>query len=115
MNGAPPDLCVIHITCPDRVHAERCAEALISGEAGNRCAACVTILPEAWSCYEWDGAIHRTRECIVMVKTTRARSEACIAQLVGLHPDEVPGFFVLPVIGGHPPFLAWVAGQVGAD
>jgi len=38
-------------------------------------------------------------------------SDVVIDELKAIHPYEVPEIIVLPVTGGHIPYLAWVYGE----
>jgi periplasmic divalent cation tolerance protein len=73
--------------------------------------ACVNIVPAVRSIYRWQGAICDEPEVLAIVKTTDERVAALQARLVELHPYEVPEALVVPTIGGHAPYLAWVAGE----
>ncbi len=79
----------------------------------------MSLLPGVRSIYRWQkgaeqGAIcDEPREVLTpIIKTTDERVAALQARLVELHPYEVPEALVLPTIGGHAPYLAWVAAQV---
>jgi periplasmic divalent cation tolerance protein len=95
---------VVWTTAPNREAASRLAECLIA----ERLAACVSQLPGVLSRYRWRGAIEEAAEVLVIVKTRAALEEALVRRLVELHPYEVPEVLVLPVIGGHPPYLDWI-------
>jgi periplasmic divalent cation tolerance protein len=89
--------------------AERVARALVE----RRLAACVNVVPAVVSVYRWKGKVERDEERLLVVKTRAERVEALREALVALHPYELPELVVLPVAGGHPPYLAWIAESVG--
>jgi periplasmic divalent cation tolerance protein len=93
--GAPPD-------------AERIARALVE----ERLAACVNVVPGVVSVYRWKGAVERENELMLVIKTMAAQLDALKARLVELHPYELPEVVVIPIGGGHAPYLAWLAEQV---
>ncbi|HET9990429.1 MAG TPA: divalent-cation tolerance protein CutA, partial [Kofleriaceae bacterium] len=64
------------------------------------------------SIYRWQGAVHDDAEVLAIVKTTTERADALRDRLIALHPYDVPEAIVLPVIGGHAAYLAWVTGEV---
>lgn len=99
---------VVLSTVPDDERGATLARALVDEEL----AACVNLVPGVRSIYRWDGAVADDREQLAVIKTRRDRVEALIARLVALHPYEVPEAVVVPVDGGHPPYLAWVRGAV---
>lgn len=99
---------VVLSTVPDDERGAALARTLVEEEL----AACVNLVPGVRSIYRWDGAVTDDREQLAVVKTRRDRVDALVARLVALHPYEVPEAVVVPVEGGHPPYLAWVLGAV---
>ena len=75
-------------------------------------AACVTILPGVQSVYTWDGAVDRSREQQLVIKTSRDCVDALWAALKARHPYDVPEFIVIPVVGGNDDYLRWVGESV---
>ena len=43
--------------------------------------------------------------------TRRALVAAIVARVDELHPYEVPCVIALPLVGGHPGYLAWIAAE----
>jgi len=101
------DAVLVLTTVPTPETGEQIARALI--EAGM--AACVNVLPPMVSIYRWRGDLQRDTECQVIIKTVRARVDAVHARVGALHPYDLPEFLVLPVEGGDPAYLAWIAAQ----
>lgn len=93
--GAPPE-------------ARQIARTLVE----ERLAACVNIVPAVTSIYRWKGTVEEEPELILVIKTRAERVDALKARLVELHPYELPEFVVIPIGGGHPPYLDWLAEQV---
>lgn len=73
-------------------------------------AACVNIVPTVRSIYRWEGKVTDDSETLALIKTTAERYDALAARLIGLHPYEVPELIAFTIEGGHPPYLAWLAG-----
>ena len=96
-----------YCACPDTKTAERIARVLVE----ERLAACVNVLPGVSSIYRWNGAVARTEEVLLIVKTMRERLEALTERLRGLHPYELPELVAVEVVGGLPGYLSWVAEQ----
>jgi periplasmic divalent cation tolerance protein len=69
-------------------------------------------VPAVRSIYRWQGAISDDAEVLAIIKTTAERHGALAAKIAELHPYEVPEIIALPLAGGHPPYLAWLAAQV---
>jgi periplasmic divalent cation tolerance protein len=104
----PIDVRTILLTAPDVDTAERLGRALVE----ERLAACANVVPGVVSIFRWRGEVQREAEALVIVKTTAARVEAVRARVVALHPYDVPEVLVLPVLGGHEPYLQWVRAEV---
>jgi periplasmic divalent cation tolerance protein len=99
---------VVLSTFPDAETAARVARTLVD----ERLAACVNLLPAVRSIYRWQGAISDDAESLAIIKTTADRYAALAARITALHPYQVPEIVALPLADGHPPYLAWLAGQV---
>ena len=95
---------MILCTCPDREKAEEIAENLVEAKL----AACVNILPGITSVYRWQGAIEKDSEALLLIKTAAERVADLQKTLVELHPYDVPEIIILPVEGGHLPYIEWV-------
>lgn len=106
---SPTDVVVVLSTLPDQDKAAEIARVLVDEQL----AACVNIVPQIRSIYRWQGAIHDGSEALAIIKTTRDQYDAVARRVLQLHPYELPELIVLPLIAGHPPYLAWVAGSVG--
>lgn len=92
--GAPPD-------------AQRIARALVE----ERLAACVNVVPGVVSVYRWKGVVEKEDELLLVIKTIGERVEQLKARLLQLHPYELPEVVVIPIGGGHAPYLEWIAEQ----
>ena len=100
---------VLLSTVATRDDAERIAQALVE----RRLAACVNVVPGVVSVYRWKGKVEKEGELLLVIKTRGERLEDLkSALLAGLHPYEVPELVVLPVAGGHAPYLDWIAENV---
>lgn len=79
-------------TAPDLKSASRIARVLIA----KRAAACVTVLPDARSRYRWKGKTENTRECVLLIKTSRERLKTLAKALAAVHPYETPEILAFP-------------------
>lgn len=101
-------VCFIYSTHPTLEQARTSADALLD----DGLAACCNILPAAESHYMWEGKREQTSEIVMFSKTTLALAEATMERLKTLHPYACPAILKLPINGGNPAFLAWVAETV---
>jgi periplasmic divalent cation tolerance protein len=99
---------VILSAYPGRAAAERAARELVAA----RVVACATVAYGAKAFYRWNGKDRAGPSTLLWGKTTRAKAAAAVRAIREGHPDEVPEILVLPVIAGHAPYLAWMAGEV---
>ena len=92
-------------TCPDTETARSIGERLVA----DRLAACASLVPGLTSIYRWEGEIHQDPEVLLLIKTSAARLDALTETLRRLHPYRVPEIIALPVVGGLPDYLSWIA------
>jgi periplasmic divalent cation tolerance protein len=101
------DAVLVLTTVPSAELGEQIGRALV--EAG--LAACVNVLPPMVSVYRWKGAVQRDVECQLVIKTVRARVDDVHNYVSDHHSYDLPEFLVVPVGGGDPAYLAWVAAE----
>lgn len=92
---------------PDHADAVAMAKQLIEA----RLAACVNILGTCTSIYHWQGKIESTEETPLLIKTTEDAYPILEKTIRELHPYELPEIVHVPVTGGLPAYLQWVAAQ----
>lgn len=88
--------------------APRLARAIVEA----RLAACCNLVPQVESIYWWDGAIQQEAEVLLVFKTTLEAAPELQRRLAEIHPYDTPEILQLPLTGGHPPYLEWVAREV---
>lgn len=91
-------------TLPDRETAAAIASTLVE----QRLAACVSLLPQITSFYEWQGRLEQAQEILLLIKTTKQNYQAVEAALRENHPYELPEILAVPVEQGLPGYLDWV-------
>jgi periplasmic divalent cation tolerance protein len=106
--ASPSEVLIVLSTLPNPDKAAEIARILVEEQL----AACVNIVPAVRSIYRWEGAIADDSETLAIIKTTRDRYDQVAARIVQLHPYELPEVIGLPLVAGHAPYLAWVAGSV---
>lgn len=96
---------LVYVTTPDR----DCALLLGRTVVEERLAACANILDGMTAIFRWNGTIDEAGEAVLILKTTQDRVAALTDRLRALHPYEVPSIVAVPITGGNPDFLAWIA------
>ncbi len=109
------DYRIIYITAKSIKEARKIAQFLLE----NRLAACCNIIPQIESWYWWSkdyskepSTIQRTREAVVIAKTTKKKTQKLIAQVKKIHSDKVPSILSLPIKEGNKGFLKWIEKEV---
>lgn len=100
---------VVLVTAPDAAVAESLVRQLV--EEG--VVACGNIVPGITSIYRWKDQVERETEALVVFKTTAAGAVRLVERVPDLHPYDVPEVLVLPVEGGHRPYVEWIDENVG--
>ncbi|MBL9013561.1 MAG: divalent-cation tolerance protein CutA [Myxococcales bacterium] len=103
------DAVIVLSTLPTPEKAAEVARILVEEQL----CACVNLVQRVRSIYRWEGKVTEDEETLAIIKTLRMRADALSARLVALHPYQVPEVIVLPLVGGHAPYLAWIADSVG--
>ena len=82
----------------------------LAGELVSRkLAACAQVTGKVESFYWWEGTMHREPEVLIYLKTKAALVPGIRELLKEHHPYEVPEFITLPILGGNPAYLSWLA------
>ncbi len=91
-------------TCPDQTTAEKLAKQLVS----EKFAACVTILPNLISIYQWQEKIETANECLLMIKSKKTQYQAIENWIRANHPYELPEIIAVSIEHGLPEYLQWI-------
>jgi periplasmic divalent cation tolerance protein len=100
-----PDAIVVLCAVPADFDAERLARELVERSL----AACVQIGPGVTSVYRWQGALEKSAEKLLLIKSCSGLFAALEAAIKARHPYQVPEIIALPVSDGHAPYLEWLA------
>ncbi len=77
----------------------------------SKLAACVNILNDMNSIYMWDGKVQKDSEVVMIAKTTEKQLSALVDKVKSLHSYDCPCIVAIPVSGGNPAFLDWIAAE----
>ncbi|XP_008557870.1 divalent-cation tolerance protein CutA [Microplitis demolitor] len=95
---------VAYVTVPD----DQVAKKLAHGIVKNKLAACVNIIPQITSIYEWKNEINEDQELLLMIKT-RTETIGNLTDFVKKnHPYEVCEVISLPINDGNEQYLNWI-------
>ncbi len=104
MNKETPYLLVLS-TCPDQATAERIAQLLVE----EKLAACVNVIPDITSLFQWQGKLDQDNEILLLIKTTAASYGALETLVRQQHPYELPEIIAVPIVDGLNDYLDWVS------
>ncbi|WP_448214195.1 divalent-cation tolerance protein CutA [Colwellia sp. MEBiC06753] len=99
---------VVVCNCPTQSSAEEIAQALVS----QKLAACVNIMPNVTSIYQWQGKIEQDSEVMLIIKTSRALFAEVAELIKQLHSYEVPEIIALDIQQGDSDYLNWIANSL---
>ncbi|CAN0334638.1 unnamed protein product [Discosporangium mesarthrocarpum] len=102
---------LIYITTDGPEEARIIGRALVEA----RLAACANILDPMTSIFRWDGKVQEGRETVLITKTAAALVDALTEKVRDLHSYDCPCIVALPVDGGNPAFLEWIAAETRAE
>ena len=88
------------------------ARALAQGLVELRFAACVNIVPQLHSIYQWEGKVVSDDEQLLIIKTTEERLAPLREELFRRHPYSVPEFVVVAVAETSDAYGAWLVDSV---
>ncbi|MGA2221389.1 MAG: divalent-cation tolerance protein CutA [Verrucomicrobiia bacterium] len=92
------------VTCSSRAEARKLAKAVLT----KKLAACVNVLDGVESHYWWQGKLEEARECLLLIKTTKAKADAVTQAIRSAHSYEVPEVIFLPIVQGEGKYLKWI-------
>ena len=93
---------VVFVTTSNMDEAKKIAKTLV----GERRAACVNIVPNIISIYEWKDDIHEDNELLLIIKTS---SIHLVEQRIKeLHSYEVPEIIAFDIDEGSEEYLGWM-------
>ena len=99
------DYRVVFVTVPDLEEGRKIALTLLE----KKLAACVSILPGVESHYWWQGAVEKSRECLLLIKTIRSLAAELTETVKKLHSYSVPEIVFCPIIEGNEDYLRWIS------
>jgi len=91
-------------TVPNIEEGKKIARVLVE----QKIAACVNIIPNAISIYEWKENIEEEKELMLIIKTKKENSEILINKLKEIHSYEIPECIGIEIKEGSKEYLDWI-------
>ncbi len=95
---------IVITTTETEEEAEKIAEILVS----KKLAACVQIIPSIKSVYSWEGAMEKSEEQLLFIKTKETLFEKVEKTLKTIHSYETPEIISIPIENGSNDYLKWL-------
>lgn len=95
---------IIFCTYPDKNLAITIAKQLIN----HKLAACVNIIPNVISVYQWQDKLESTAEYLLLIKTREDKFKAIERQIKQHHPYKLPEIIAFTIDAGLPEYLKWI-------
>jgi periplasmic divalent cation tolerance protein len=96
------------VTCSSRAEARKLARAVLA----KKLAACVNILGNVESHYWWQGKLDRSRECLLILKTTGNHVKALTQTIQMHHSYDTPEIIFTRIGAGERRYLQWIRRSV---
>jgi len=97
-------LCWCYITAGSLEEAKNIGKRLVE----QNLAACVNLLENMTSIYNWENKLEEAQEVVMIAKTRKKLMPKLIETVNGLHSYDCPCILELPIQGGNPEFLSWI-------
>ena len=99
--------CWVYMTAGSVEEAKSIGQILV----GQNLAACVNLLENMTSIYNWEDKMEESQEVIMIAKTRKTLMPKLIETVNSLHSYDCPCILELPIQGGNPDFLSWIGSQ----
>ena len=100
-------LCWVYMTVGSFEEAKSIGQILV----GQNLVACVNLLENMTSIYNWEDKIEESQEVIMIAKTRKTLMPKLVEKVNSLHSYDCPCILELPIQGGNPEFLSWIESQ----
>jgi periplasmic divalent cation tolerance protein len=102
------ELRIILVTAPDIKIARKLARIALK----ERVVACANLVPGLESHYWWQGKIERSKEVLILLKTTTRKLRQLEKLILKHHPYDTPEFVVLTPTAVTERYLKWCLSSV---
>jgi periplasmic divalent cation tolerance protein len=105
----PDDAIEVTVTAPDADWLGELCRALVE----ERLCASAHVIAPVRSVYRWEGAVREAVEARAFLRSRRAHLDAVVAFVTARHPYRTPNVTAVPIVGGNPGYLDWIARETG--
>lgn len=98
---------MIYVTAASQDEALSIGTTLVE----ERLVACANVLGDITSVYWWDGEVQQETEVALVLKTRSDLVDRVTQRVKELHDYTCPCVVALPIVGGNPEYLAWIAAE----
>ncbi|MFC7291585.1 divalent-cation tolerance protein CutA [Hirschia litorea] len=98
------NILLIRINCPD----DRCAAAIGETLIVKKLAGCVNIDGPVEAVYMWEDELVREDEWVVWAKAPQDNYSKIEAEVIDMHPHEIPAILALPCIESNARYADWL-------
>jgi len=99
----------VYVTAGSRDEAVAIGRQVVAA----RLAACANVLDGMRSLYWWGGEIEEESEAVLILKTRESLLAPLVEKVKSLHSYDCPCVIALPILGGNPDYLQWLADETG--
>ncbi|MFX1385180.1 MAG: divalent-cation tolerance protein CutA [Promethearchaeota archaeon] len=98
------DFYIFLVTVPNFEEGQKIANILVK----NKLAACVNIIQNIFSVYEWKGKVEEQNEHLLLIKTTEEKSDMIIQKVIEIHSYSEPECIGFKIEKGSETYLKWI-------
>ncbi|MCM2678500.1 divalent-cation tolerance protein CutA [Echinimonas agarilytica] len=91
-------------TCATQQQAETIAKGVLAAKL----VACVNVIPNVQSWYQWQGKVCNDNELKLVIKTRADNLNATMAWLEAHHPYQTPEILSISANAGNRAYLQWI-------
>jgi periplasmic divalent cation tolerance protein len=102
------DYRLVLTTAGSKEEAHQIAHALVE----RRLAACVNIVHEVHSVYQWQGKVEESQELLLLIKTKASAIDRVCSAIKELHSYNLPEAVVIGIEAGSSAYLSWIGDSV---
>ncbi len=102
---------LVYMTTRDKNEAIQIGRLLVE----KRLVACVNILDNMTSIYQWQGNIEEDQETVMIAKTRQDLFEEVVSTVKAHHSYDCPCIVAVPIAEGNPEYLAWLVQETKTD